>query len=595
MAHIPPHIVSLLQRNPQRCLDGARRGSLRDLTTLAIHWPFFPILRSMGLFTVFFHHLDEGKVPSPRSPASESLTESAYLSLFALSRLIDFHGQMIEDVDFALKALKAWPGIFKWSKFFFVTRILYPTHEETRYPCLQIITNAWCALEQIELLRRAITDTPGSVELATRIWLFEGTPQAIGDGHPVAATGGLYNIIHLDCKRGVDRVLNAAGGDVHKVAQQALSRLRMVLEGNQPDISHLRIVVHAVECLGPPIKTAMRDAFLAGNSILWMTTALVSISSTISRNPDPTTAAAMQVCLGYLGDHLNAKEGYPFVIQSINAGLIPALANCSPAMGIETSKNLEIAIIRNTLPRYVLYRPVLWCLHSALGKLKGSQSRQKVQASVIKDDWTNLEKVVEERYHDLSTPSENFCCDNKKCRKMGDKAQFRKCGSCSVAFYCAKECQVQDWREGNHKAKCKAAQRLAPEGATEKLGKRDFQFIKNQTLREAHRGIPALKMIAARDHPGVPYSRLVIVISYLVSPPSYTLEPLEGYTGVPRGCEDHMVVRAQSKPLIDTVKEDPTKHTLIESRVVFGEICKFVFCVASGNLLGDGGNRDNAS
>ncbi|KDQ62793.1 hypothetical protein JAAARDRAFT_190068 [Jaapia argillacea MUCL 33604] len=573
------------------CLDGARRGSLPDLTTLAIHWPSFPVLRSMGLFNVFFHHLDEGKVPSPRSPASESLIESAYLSLAAISRLCDFQSQ-IEDVD---SALKAWPGIFKWSKFFFVTRMLHPTGEEMRYPCMQIITGAWCGLVRTERLRTAMTDTPGSIELATKIWLFEGSLQAIGDTNPLAATGGLCNIIQFDCQRGVDRVLDAAGGDVHKVAQHALSRLRKVLEGTQPDISDLKIAVHAVQCLGPPMKIALRDAFLDGNSIWWMTKALASISSTISRNPDRTTVGAMRTCLSYLGENLNAKEGYAFVIQSINAGLLPALANCSPAMGTETSENLEVAILRDTLHRYVLYRPVLRCLHSALAKLHGSQGRRKAEASVIKDDWINLEIDVVERYRDLSMLSDNRCCDNVKCRKIGEKAQFRKCGSCSVAFHCSKECQVQDWKEGDHKVKCKVAQRDAAEGATEELGKRDFEFIKSQTLQDAYRGIPELKMIAARDHPGVPYSRLVIVISHLVSPPSYMLEPLEGYTGVPRGGEDHTVMRPQSQPIIATVKEDPTKLTLIESRVAFGETCKLVLTWTSVDFWGDGGNRDNGS
>ena len=33
---------------------------------------------------------------------------------------------------------------------------------------------------------------------------------------------------------------------------------------------------------------------------------------------------------------------------------------------------------------------------------------------------------------------------------------FKKCIQCKVVRYCSAECQLRDWREGGHKAACKA-------------------------------------------------------------------------------------------------------------------------------------------
>jgi hypothetical protein len=40
--------------------------------------------------------------------------------------------------------------------------------------------------------------------------------------------------------------------------------------------------------------------------------------------------------------------------------------------------------------------------------------------------------------------------------KLDSKPKFLSCGGCRIAKYCSKECQVYDWKHGDHKAVCKS-------------------------------------------------------------------------------------------------------------------------------------------
>ncbi|KAK7062475.1 hypothetical protein R3P38DRAFT_2679018 [Favolaschia claudopus] len=57
------------------------------------------------------------------------------------------------------------------------------------------------------------------------------------------------------------------------------------------------------------------------------------------------------------------------------------------------------------------------------------------------------------RYH-FGKPPSWFECDNSKCAKIDIKRKFRRCSNCRLFYYCSKECQTADWKDGGHRASC---------------------------------------------------------------------------------------------------------------------------------------------
>ena len=41
-------------------------------------------------------------------------------------------------------------------------------------------------------------------------------------------------------------------------------------------------------------------------------------------------------------------------------------------------------------------------------------------------------------------------------------AKLLRCGKCQVATYCQRECQIQDWKKGQHKSACSSYKRVGP-------------------------------------------------------------------------------------------------------------------------------------
>jgi len=53
-------------------------------------------------------------------------------------------------------------------------------------------------------------------------------------------------------------------------------------------------------------------------------------------------------------------------------------------------------------------------------------------------------------------PATGRVCSNCGIGEKGGGAALKPCSRCKVALYCGRECQVQHWKAGGHKAVCKA-------------------------------------------------------------------------------------------------------------------------------------------
>ena len=142
-----------------------------------------PDLLNTDLFSIFYAHLDLSLVPTSATHgggciANKPAVDRASFSLIGLTKLVKFvdnpsYQNSLSSI--AVQTINAWPGIFAWCSFLYSTRI---EPGDTIAPALRRITmdvigEVIYSLCHFENVRETIAETPGAIELVTRIWLVE--------------------------------------------------------------------------------------------------------------------------------------------------------------------------------------------------------------------------------------------------------------------------------------------------------------------------------------------------------------------------------------------------------------------------------------
>ncbi|TFK68988.1 hypothetical protein BDN72DRAFT_841188 [Pluteus cervinus] len=237
-------------------INGARKGSVKQLATLAKLWPTLPNALSDGIHSIFFHHLNSSDVPTEPEKdidledvdGSTALdTVRAFWSLWG----IGLSGRLpsLSTDPYGHEFVRAWPGIFKWSAFLFTSRVQISsadfgtkTASSKRLASMcgitrDVIAGCWCALVLSPSAKKAVLTTRGAVDIAARLWIFEDDSEVIRttpccEGIPI----GSLLMDHLSNggdEATMNRIISAAGGDLDRIAKISLGRLKKAL--NSPE------------------------------------------------------------------------------------------------------------------------------------------------------------------------------------------------------------------------------------------------------------------------------------------------------------------------------------------------------------------------
>ncbi|KII90718.1 hypothetical protein PLICRDRAFT_106414 [Plicaturopsis crispa FD-325 SS-3] len=556
----------------------------------------------MGILDIFFSHLDASKAPNePDAVADRGPAASrAFMSLLGISKAGNFWGDGSEYVD---KILKAWPGIFKWSAFFFAVRINNPrtTTPQMKRSTIDLLTACWYTISRTDCAREAILATPGSIEVATKLWLQE-------DAGPIPPTidvptgsAALDSFLKMATSKEIDRVLQSTGNNPKKVAQMAMSRYRTAIE--KPHIHGVRAAVFAdlLGHLSRPLMHPLRFALLSTNVIPLITKGLVTVSQQLNQyKDDPFLLEPMVASFGYLCNCLDSTDGFTWVVQAINSGLITAFLDCSPHFSrVDDPDDCDmiLTVFRDILPRYLVYRSVIEAVDEAMQHIS-RESHMKIAKSIAKDIWQDFHRLAVYRWmvtvHAKAVKGKGTTCDNVECQKIDVKQNFRKCGACyGTTFYCSKECQVTAWEKGDHKTMCKMKQRERY-GRFYSISKHDAAFFHHLSTHDARRHLPMLRELAAREFPDTPLTGLIICIDYTARPEKYTVVPIHGFVGRP--AEGSVNAIARNEALLEKARDYPGKYTLIQSTISNGRGDTLVMTLATGEFwMGDVDPRDIAS
>lgn len=248
-------------------------------------------------------------------------------------------------------------------------------------------------------VRKTIVDTPGSVELATRLWLFQDAVPIPSSVDIPVGTAALDSILRVADRPTLDKVLKTAGGKPDQVAQLALTRLRT--EGHKIQIEGFRTAVYTdILCqFSRPARHPLRHAILIAGGIPTVTKILVTVSSQINSTGNPMLLDAVVALFGYLRNCLESTDGFTWVSQSVQAGLLTAFVGCSPHVSNLDREDREmiLSIFKDVLPRYLVYRSVIRTISTALRTIFKTVSVGQVSNSVAKDVWKRFTDLAEER------------------------------------------------------------------------------------------------------------------------------------------------------------------------------------------------------
>ncbi|TFK60784.1 hypothetical protein BDN72DRAFT_965518 [Pluteus cervinus] len=539
----------------------AQSGSIKDLSILARLFgclPGNPLNAKLHL--IFLQHLNSSEVPTePKSNIAgivEGLEEGrAFWSLWGLAQL---GGPLCEiglDTDpCGQELIEAWPGIFKWSAFFYTSRVqVFNTDEDTDTTSSQrrsrrgiirdVIVGSWCSLALSKSAKKVMLETRGVVDIAARLWIFEDalnvskvTPFC--DGVPMGSF--LLEILsNGGDQAALDNVLPAAGGDIGVIAQTLVSRLKKTVKS--PEFARNPVdgifIFHFITRLCN-VKPEMHESLLDHGAVPVCVKLLIQVACVMNEGSHNATDRAnfielIVLAFQFLWLSLEDTIGLPWVLEAISAGLITAFVECSPVYDDLEPDDYAIILVTivDTIPKYLAYCSVAQAMDTALLRLEKTQrflALRKTKAWKAFDNLVNVTAwrfAVVEQFKQMK--KEVAVCFNPKCQKMDTRNTFRKCAKCHQALYCSKECQTAHWKDFGHKKECREPIKVHMHAGLQKFGlitPRDWEYIQNLNICEARRHMPHLKRLAAKDHPSTPLDDLTIVVDYNTVPTNYHVD-----------------------------------------------------------------------
>ncbi|KAJ7140086.1 hypothetical protein C8R43DRAFT_602669 [Mycena crocata] len=167
-------------------------------------------------------------------------------------------------------------------------------------------------------------------------------------------------------------------------------------------------------------------------------------------------------------------NAYRMVKEAVRAGLFRAIVASAPDNTHETGP----AIVVDLLGAYTVYYSVLSCIEPALHEVEHLQTASVFTHSDLFRRWSEFWDLAQERIMIMHYFESDLCisfkaCDNSQCANIRRKRELRYCSSCRYQYYCSKDCQTIDWKDG-HRSACRSSRQDRPEH----LSTKDRSFLR---------------------------------------------------------------------------------------------------------------------
>ncbi|TFK68981.1 hypothetical protein BDN72DRAFT_959912 [Pluteus cervinus] len=554
-----------------KIIDEARKGSLHELSILAKAWYSLPNAMDDGIPSIFFHHLSSSLAEVPTEPNSDIIdieatevgseedpvlisTKRAFWSLWGITYFAALFSSFDQD-PYGPEFVQAWPGIFKWSAFLYTSQVQISSTDHgsnstptdraaVRGATRDVIAGSWSALASSEAARKRMLETHGVLDIATRLWIFEDN-EDVARSTPFAEgfTFGsvlIELLMHDGDAEKLEYIISAAGGDLDRIAQTLLRRLKKDFNSSKfaslPHNSTMLFLLVRQFCDIQKPEPFLKNGAISICVKLLLRTAFVlnQPDADISSNMKGHYVRLMLLASGFLHNFLDHGNGVPWVLQAINAGLLTAFIECSPMYeNLENEDYITVSFaITKILPRYLAYICVVRVMNTAferLGKteqfllLPETKAWEGINALAL---LTGRRMCVVGRVEDIS--KESTKCSNPQCEKVGIRGDFKRCAKCEVALYCSKACQTVHWKlkasASGHKHVCNDPRDVhSAEG--ENMCLLDYEYLRYLSVSESSYSLACLRQLKATRYPSARLRNLVVIINYDIIPITYQLCP----------------------------------------------------------------------
>ncbi|KAJ7187381.1 hypothetical protein C8R46DRAFT_288536 [Mycena filopes] len=505
---LPPPIRRLAISASSGSLDELRR--LQSLVVTPSEGGF----RREFLLPVFYANLDPVLIPTDadldlQRPAL-TRTTAAWISL---TTLYDLEPRIRSEAYFEL-----WPRVWAWVQLFDIYPHLVPDDDadDADDVCMQLFQIVGKCLQNIgraDLIDR----TPNVRLLVVKGWriLLRRRPIDMDDFQDVSFFIGRGLRPQPLPAMHREEFIEGAGSPSDLVAL-AFEYLDLLLgyEGQQP----------ALDLLLFPLMLFLKDLYDGPTG---------PFAAALISQAFPKRLAAMIVILNRLGIPLGRertegliKESLVFLVRlslvsnahrvmsdALENGLLESfLAYATWAPGRPDPDQIETTeaprnLLRIALPACMAYLPVVSGIEKALldPDLKQIEASEYLDNVPLAEDWATFTEMAKERIQVLhaywASPYRSLAaCHNLECNVWEHRTSLFRCARCRAAYYCSKECQRVDWKEGDHRHGCESLRtRRRDPLTTRALSFMRFLIAQDSETLKSH--IDELKIECTRANP----------------------------------------------------------------------------------------------
>ncbi|KDQ56685.1 hypothetical protein JAAARDRAFT_207777 [Jaapia argillacea MUCL 33604] len=499
---------------------------------------------SADVVSVFTNHLEYRDPPESLHPTDNMIHYQINLGLQSLSGL--YWCWKFKRTEPHLRTLicDAWPSIWKWTNSIARLCILQTDAYGvgTRNLTFQCITDLLVVLAcEEEQLRIRMASTSGFMELLTNLWLDEAevhNPRGPDAFLTSAAVLSLFLLPQTNNRPGwVECVINASGDD-KRIATACLNHIRHALGTTPPHFENL--VLHST------VLSQLMESRKTGAALLHqdcISLVMKTLASATSNPYSPSTASSIRDVIFYLCIALKraflSTEGVEWVCQALNKQLLPTLLRVEPWLpGLPaSSQGAVVEMLTKSLAVYMMHRPVVIAVERSFQIVDRLHLGQLLTPSgELLKAWKIFRELAKERLLvrdqlDQRHNESSRTCSSTKCRKQDGKRVFKRCKLCLQAHYCSKECQIEDWKNGDHRTRCEAAQELRRKGLLDPISRREMDYISTVTTSDLRMNAFRIRHLMATLYSGDPLSSLVAHLDYTTYPVTITVGPAASLEG----------------------------------------------------------------
>ena len=342
-------------------------------------------------------------------------------SMFGISSVIknDKTSVFNEDTSPRQRLVDQWPAIYSWSIYIFDNFIEgLPRGDSNRAFASKGLILALHQLSHVQPVWEQMVESRQMVEIATRLWLEEDTDM-------VYCGACLLQSILPDkaSSESVSCVIRTAlPQDLTAITKLCVDRLRFSLESPNLGFEAISVYLKLMFRLSLPQDIPVRATFIVTHKATKIATeALVKLTTCIDSYSVPfpdNFEEAIDDALSFIRLSIYCTNGFSWVRQSINAGLLSAIHECIPHLARlhpQITRRVK-QFLTEVLPPYLVYRAVLEATKKPLIKTEKSPWKEQIATSQVASEWKAYVKLARTRIQmaeDLAVDSpRRLVCDN---------------------------------------------------------------------------------------------------------------------------------------------------------------------------------------